>query len=80
MDEKRNVLPRMGKQTWEMNNRYVIHGDNFGGVSLLTCFSYIHVYKSPYLGGSGFRSMPEDCQTHNCLIDFFGAFQKCTPN
>jgi hypothetical protein len=67
-------------KTWEMNNTYVIHGDNFGGVSLLTCLSYIHVYKSPYFGGSGFKSMPKDRQTHNCLIDFFDSFQKCTPN
>lgn len=25
MDEKRNVLPKMGQQTWKMN-RYVING------------------------------------------------------
>jgi len=65
---------------WEMNNRYVINGDNFGGVSLLTYLLQLQVFKSPYLGGSGFRLMPKDCQTQNFLIDFSGSFQKCNPN
>ena len=65
---------------WEMNNRYIINGDNFGGVSLLTYLLQLHVYESPYLGGCGFILMPKDCQTQNFLIGFFGSSQKCNPN
>jgi len=63
-----------GNGVWEMNNRCVINGDNFSGVSLLTYLLQLLVFKSPYMGGSGFRSMPKDCETQNFLIDFFSSF------